>query len=137
MGETLLEKSRPRCQAHSLGRGVGVAGRCRTCFPTERFGSATSTPTWTWRVWVEAESRPHSLEDILIRLKSRVRCLCLRGPGTGVCASEVTSGVGEARARQGAWELTLYFPNQREGTVPSLAGRAPDQGTTLEGLPGI
>lgn len=48
--------------------------------------------------------------------------------------------MGEARARQGAWELTLDFPTQRGGAVPSLAGRAPDQGTTLEGqagLPGI
>lgn len=52
MGETLLEKSGPRCQAHSLGRGVGVAGRCRTCFPTEGFGSATSAPAWTWGVGV-------------------------------------------------------------------------------------
>lgn len=47
MGETLLEKSGLRCQAHSLGRGVGVVGRCRTCFPAEGF--------WIWHLYPRLE----------------------------------------------------------------------------------
>lgn len=70
MGETLLEKSGPRCLTHNLGRGVGVAARCRTCFPTAGFGSATSTPAWTWGVGVggrEQATQPGAASVLPVR----------------------------------------------------------------------
>lgn len=39
-----------RCQAHSRGRGMGVAGRRLTCFPTEGFGICRLCPGQELRI---------------------------------------------------------------------------------------
>lgn len=134
MGETLLEKSGLRCQAHSLGRGVGVVGRCRTCFPTEGF--------WIWHLYPRLELGSRGGRQRAGHTARSSLCLSsgeilIREQVFVLEAMEVASGVGEGRARLGGFQLTLHCPTQRGGALPSLAGRAPDLGTALEGQAGL